>query len=272
MPANPLIDRELIESLFFSHYLRTGHMGDIDDALAACERKFNPYHDTDDGRFTFKPGGGSLVPRSRNLAADRLSGGPISRPSDVSDPIGAIIWDSQNPKSRTSAPNPRPLRPRTSESASPRRILSNWPIAGASFDSLNRADKRGEGEPNYGPRGTRRFHRGIDIKAPAGTPVRSASAGQIVHITPNPSRTFGYQVLIYHGHGIYTQYAHLQPGSIVVRSGQRIVAGEQIARVGRTGNVPSTGDAHLHFEVRIGSGAPTVAGGHTGNPLDYLPK
>lgn len=91
-------------------------------------------------------------------------------------------------------------------------------------------------------------------------------------IGPNPSRTFGHQVLVYHGHGIYTQYAHLEAGSIIVRPGQNVEAGQPMARVGRTGNTPSQGDSHLHFEVRIGSGAPAVAGGHTGNPLDYLPK
>jgi murein DD-endopeptidase MepM/ murein hydrolase activator NlpD len=272
MKAKPYFERDSIERLVFDYYLGTGRMGDVDEVYAACERKFNPNHDPDDGRFTFGSGGGSLAPPGRSLFGSRNTQGPGSRPAEVNDPIGAIIWDSQHPKPGSPIPSVRPRQPATVGPPHRRPVLSNWPIAGATVTSLNQADKPGEGTPQYGQRSKRRFHRGIDIKAPEGTPVRAASRGQIVHVTPNPSHTFGYQVLIYHGGGIYTQYAHLQPGSVAVRSGQFVAAGAQIARVGRTGNVPRSGDAHLHFEVRIGSGAPAVAGGHTGNPLDYLPR
>lgn len=60
--------RPYLERRLFTHFLRTGARVDIDALALACEQKFNPYHDPDDGRFTFKPGGGSVAPR-RNAAA-----------------------------------------------------------------------------------------------------------------------------------------------------------------------------------------------------------
>ncbi len=66
-------------------------------------------------------------------------------------------------------------------------------------------------------------------------------------------------------------HAHLEPGSATLRAGTKVRGGDVIGRVGRTGNTPKTGDTHLHFEVRIGSGKPAIAGGKTSNPLKLLP-
>ncbi|WP_420359401.1 peptidoglycan DD-metalloendopeptidase family protein [Novosphingobium ginsenosidimutans] len=137
---------------------------------------------------------------------------------------------------------------------------------------LNRADKLNEGGPRYGDKRGKGAHKGIDLKAPAGTLVRSAGTGAIVAISPNPSPSYGVQVVIYHGNGVYTHYAHLQPGSPTLRPGTKVKAGDVIGRVGRTGNTPSTGDTHLHFEVRIGSPRPVTAGGKTSDPLKLLPR
>ena len=68
-------------------------------------------------------------------------------------------------------------------------------------------------------------------------------------------------VLINHGNGIKTRYAHMQPGSLTVYAGQRVSKGQQIGRIGNTGN--STGP-HLHFEV--------IVNGSTTNPLKYVSK
>lgn len=243
----------------FSHYLRTGR-----HLPPPTEEKFNPYHDPDDGRFTFAPGnlGAGSSPTSSPSGSSRSS---AMRSASASDPIGDIIRRSQQPRVTS--------RPREEASPAPKPgSLSHWPIAGASVSSLNRADKPGEGEPYYRSKRGKGKHGGVDIKAPEGTPVQSAADGVVVRITPNPSISFGQQVVIYHGNGVFTQYAHLQPGSVIVRPRDRVSAGQPIARVGRTGNTPRTGDAHLHFEVRIGSSAPAVAGGHTRNPLEYLPR
>ena len=100
--------------------------------------------------------------------------------------------------------------------------------------------------------GTRRFinevpknnHTGIDIKAPAGTPV-AASADGIVVFTGEHFFS-GNSIFIDHGTGICTMYFHL--ASIAVQSGQKVKQGDIIGAVGSTGR--STGP-HLHWGVRI---------------------
>ncbi|MFG2883551.1 peptidoglycan DD-metalloendopeptidase family protein [Streptomyces sp. NPDC048297] len=89
------------------------------------------------------------------------------------------------------------------------------------------------------------YHTGIDFLVPTGTSVRAAAAGHVV--AAGWGGSYGYQVVIRHADGRYTQYAHLS--AISVRAGQRVSAGLRIGRSGATGNV--TGP-HLHFEVRTG--------------------
>jgi len=103
--------------------------------------------------------------------------------------------------------------------------------------------------------GVRRFHSGIDIAAPYGTLVKAADGGQIVQA--GYFGGYGYSVMVYHGGGFATWYAHLS--SINVSVGQFVERGQVIGLVGSTGW--STGP-HLHFEVRI-NGSPQ-------NPMGYL--
>ncbi|MCL8009957.1 transglycosylase family protein [Streptomyces sp. AS02] len=91
------------------------------------------------------------------------------------------------------------------------------------------------------------YHTGVDFPVPTGTSVKSVGAGQVV--SAGWGGSFGYQVVIRHGDGRYTQYAHLS--AISVKAGQSVGAGQRIGRSGSTGN--STGP-HLHFEVRTGPG------------------
>ncbi|POX42185.1 transglycosylase family protein [Streptomyces sp. Ru72] len=102
------------------------------------------------------------------------------------------------------------------------------------------------------------YHTGVDFPVPTGTSVRAVAAGQVVDAGWGGS--FGYQVVIRHADGRYTQYAHLS--AISVRDGQSVVAGQRIGRSGSTGN--STGP-HLHFEVRTGPGF-----GSDIDPVAYL--
>jgi murein DD-endopeptidase MepM/ murein hydrolase activator NlpD len=94
--------------------------------------------------------------------------------------------------------------------------------------------------------GTRR-HSGADISAPTGTPVRAAGAGRVIHAGYGyqNSASWGQAVLIDHGNGWITLYAHLS--AVDVSVGTQLQGGEQIGRVGETGN--ATGP-HLHIEVR----------------------
>lgn len=86
-------------------------------------------------------------------------------------------------------------------------------------------------------------HYGIDIGADYGAPVQAAEAGQVIFA--GPAGTFGLLVILDHGDGLTTYYAHCS--EIAVAYGDRVNAGEIIARVGDTGR--SFGP-HLHFEVR----------------------
>jgi murein DD-endopeptidase MepM/ murein hydrolase activator NlpD len=92
---------------------------------------------------------------------------------------------------------------------------------------------------------TIRAHRGVDLAAPSGTPIRAAGAGKIVARGANGS--FGNRVEIQHGGNITTLYAHMS-GFSDFRNGDRVQQGDIIGYVGMTGG--ATGP-HLHYEYRL---------------------
>ncbi|MEI5525116.1 transglycosylase family protein [Streptomyces brasiliscabiei] len=102
------------------------------------------------------------------------------------------------------------------------------------------------------------YHTGADFPVATGTSVKSVAAGEVV--TSGWGGSFGYQVVIRHADGRYTQYAHLS--AISVKAGQSVSTGQRIGRSGSTGN--SSGP-HLHFEVRTGPGF-----GSDIDPIAYL--
>ena len=108
------------------------------------------------------------------------------------------------------------------------------------------------------------YHGAIDYGAAGinGAPVYAVADG-IVVTTQALTTSYGNYVIIAHYNGLYTLYAHGQAGSITVSSGQKVKQGQQIMRVGSTGN--STGP-HLHFEVRLSPGLYA----NRVNPLNYL--
>ena len=87
-------------------------------------------------------------------------------------------------------------------------------------------------------------HTGLDIGAPNGTPIKVAADGVVKYASP--MGTYGNLVIVSHGNGVETYYAHCS--RILVSVGQQVTAGDTVALVGSTGN--STGN-HLHLEVRI---------------------
>jgi murein DD-endopeptidase MepM/ murein hydrolase activator NlpD len=101
-------------------------------------------------------------------------------------------------------------------------------------------------------------HSGQDFAVPVGTPVKSVASGTVV--TAGWGGAYGNNIVIRHANGKYSQYAHLSKFNAKV--GERVSAGEVIARSGNTGN--SSGP-HLHFEIR---NKPVY--GYAINPVNYL--
>jgi murein DD-endopeptidase MepM/ murein hydrolase activator NlpD len=112
-------------------------------------------------------------------------------------------------------------------------VPSEWPVALASAVVTS----------EFGaPRGRSR-HEGIDLSAPAGTLVTATAAGVVGFA--GRSGDFGRVVIVNHGAGWQTRYAHLK--RIKVKKGKKVARGDVIGTVGKSGN--ATGN-HLHYEVR----------------------
>ena len=124
---------------------------------------------------------------------------------------------------------------------------SIWPVEGRLMSPFaERIDPfSGEGE----------FHKGVDISALTGTPVHVTADGMVLRADVESG--YGKVVVVDHGAGMQTYYAHLS--KFFVHTGQTVRRGEPIGAVGSTGRVTAP---HLHYEVRVG-GAPV-------NPTRYL--
>jgi murein DD-endopeptidase MepM/ murein hydrolase activator NlpD len=186
----------------------------------------------------------------------------VARAEQKTNEIGNLYSEKKGLLSRTTA-NKNALismeKELASKEAEVKRILESykygsapsgkflWPVAGRLTSGFgNRV------HPIFG---VVRFHSGIDLAASYGTPVKAADGGQVVQA--GYFGGYGNSVMIYHGGGFSTWYAHLS--SINVSVGQMVGRGQVIGLVGSTGW--STGP-HLHFEVRIN--------GVAQNPRDYL--
>jgi murein DD-endopeptidase MepM/ murein hydrolase activator NlpD len=105
--------------------------------------------------------------------------------------------------------------------------------------------------------GGQRMHYGLDIASPIGTEVKAPAEGKVVYAGPRAG--YGNLVILDHGYGISTLFAHLS--AFDVKLGQIVKKGDGLAKVGTTGS--STGP-HVHYEVQV-DGIPT-------NPLAYIVK
>ncbi|MCR4819112.1 MAG: peptidoglycan DD-metalloendopeptidase family protein [Fretibacterium sp.] len=135
-------------------------------------------------------------------------------------------------------------------------------LAGRGRGSMFDWPVRGKITSQYGQRihpvfKTKIVHSGLDIAAPANTPVKAAAAGEVLF--DGWLRGYGQVLILDHGRNYTTVYAHLNSTS--VKEGQVVKAGSVIGQVGKTGT--ATG-YHLHFEVRVN--------GVTKNPMNYLKR
>jgi murein DD-endopeptidase MepM/ murein hydrolase activator NlpD len=101
------------------------------------------------------------------------------------------------------------------------------------------------------------YHAGVDLSVPTGTPVRAAANGIV--LSAGWGTGYGKLIVVGHGGGIETYYAHLAEIQVIV--GQQLHRGQIIATVGASGH---TTGPHLHYEIRLG--------GHPVNPYPYLEK
>ena len=109
------------------------------------------------------------------------------------------------------------------------------------------------GYPNYS---SGRYHGGIDFPVSTGSNVYAAASGTVI-LVKYLNYSYGRYLIIDHGDGLSTLYAH--NSQILVNVGDKVSAGQVVAKSGSTGN--STGP-HCHFEVRVN--------GSRVNPLNYL--
>lgn len=106
--------------------------------------------------------------------------------------------------------------------------------------------------------GIPKFHSGLDISAPYGSPIKASMSG-VVEKTGYDEDGYGYFIVIRHGNSIKTLYGHLS--QILVKEGQKVNRGQIIGKVGDTG---MTTGPHLHFEV--------IKNGKRINPKRYIPR
>lgn len=103
----------------------------------------------------------------------------------------------------------------------------------------------GFGYRRHPTQGTRKFHAGLDLQAPRGTPVYAPADGIVQAVEPQSSGGFGKLLVLSHVFGFETYYAHLD--GFNVKPGQFVRKGDLIARTGRSGR---TSGPHLHYEIR----------------------
>ncbi|THA71093.1 LysM peptidoglycan-binding domain-containing protein [Streptomyces sp. A0958] len=137
-------------------------------------------------------------------------------------------------KQQTQQAKPQPKKTETPKTQTQKHTSLTAPVAARTGTQYHQAGSWSSG-----------YHTGVDFPVPTGTSVKAMAAGTVV--SAGWAGPYGYQVVIRHSDGKYSQYAHLS--SLLVRGGQHVGGGQRIARSGATGNV--TGP-HLHFEVRTG--------------------
>ena len=102
----------------------------------------------------------------------------------------------------------------------------------------------------------KKFHRGMDFTAPRGTAIQATGDGVIARVQ-NRRSGYGKNVIIDHGYGFETLFAHLQ--DVEVKVGQKVKKGQRIGTIGSSGTSTAP---HLHYEIRLNDKAI--------NPIDYV--
>ena len=177
----------------------------------------------------------SSIKKTNDLVLDALTVG-----QRLVIPKGGKTAYSKKTKTRKSTGSPSPKK-------APRiKVKLSWPMKTGAITSGFGVRKNGK-------------HDGIDISAPKGTPIYSAAKGKVIFSGWGPTG-YGRLVVLKHSAEMFTVYAHNSKN--LVKEGDAVKKGEQIALVGKSGRV--RGGSNLHFEVRVNR--------VSYNPRSYLPK
>ncbi|MFF3554068.1 transglycosylase family protein [Streptomyces tsukubensis] len=180
-------------------------------------------------------------PQTRKQAPAKPAAEPRTKDTRAERPAA-------KPAKSAKAQQPQRSQQQTRKQAAPARAGLSAPVDG----SVGTAYRKSGSAWSSG------YHTGIDFPVATGTSVKSVANGLV--ISAGWAGAYGYQVVVRHNDGRYSQYAHLS--ALTVRSGQQVASGQRIGRSGSTGN--SSGP-HLHFEVRTGPGYGTDI-----DPVAYL--
>ena len=161
---------------------------------------------------------------------------PQPDPLDAEEPQPVVQPETAPQPSAAAPPTPQPVPAAIPTPAARSGGKFLWPVEGALLSS-------------YGPTSDGLHNDGINIEAPAGTPVLAAENG-VVAYTGNELRGFGNLLLIKHADGWVTAYAHTD--RFLVQRGDSVARGQKVATVGSSGSVDRP---QLHFEIRKGSRA-----------------
>ena len=172
--------------------------------------------------YTLSVGQRILVPQAR--VGNSYQAAPTSAPAQQ------LQIDREPARPRDVADIARNASYTAPTAAAPVKFFE-WPLKGAVIS-------------NYGAGALGRRNEGVNIAAPAGTPVRAAADGEVVY-RGSELDGYGNLLLVKHADGFVTAYAHND--AMLVRKGQRVRQGQVIAKVGQSGSV---GSPQLHFEIR----------------------
>lgn len=181
-----------------------------------------------------------LAPASAPLVASGATPGVVDNPSysESREELSALLTSAmsgQLSRALESGPDTG-LYSASGDLLSLADAPSLWPVVGRITSSF------GEREDPFNGEGA--FHSGIDIACSFGEPVHAAADGIVDSAAMGNG--YGREIVIDHGHGIHTLYAHLS--GFAITAGQHVTRGQTIGYVGQSGR--STGP-HLHYEVRV---------------------
>ncbi len=183
-----------------------------------------------------------VEPTAPATQANTLAPPPIIASTATATPLPATPTPTKAPA--TATPNPSAAARTTQSTAPAAKGLFIWPVSGPVSSYFG---------PSH-PLGI-----DIDLFNNEGVPVGASAAGTVTFAGGNPCCSYGYYVIVDHGNGITTLYAHFS--KLAVKEGQKVSQGQVVGYGGSTGNATGT---HLHFEMRLN--------GNVVDPMLYLPK